>query len=417
MMKRSLWGVLYSLLILWSTSLFAGFNFSHKNSTVSVGDAKFLVNQQITGWNGTLIQDGSVTGQPIVFDNGCLEKNGTPALIKGTYDGDSGGQITLNQDEKVRVDPGQFMPSVTVLRSGNRLEGQPIFSNMNGVTLLHELSELTVAVNGKFGSNIVLNNGRVILDSDLHLADDKTISGSGRVNLNNRRVTFGGSDQKLTHSIFWEDATDIVLYAKMTLAGTWTIKGAGSEKEAHIIGNGNVLDLTESGSIWIKAGTRLVLSDLKVKGLGKGAFVFEDDDCQLCLSNVEMELANSYTFTNGGMYVERSSTIVTKDGFLAFDQNASLTIDGSTLWYDPLTFPRKNNIQPLVDSAQNSNNKFVKSLNFGRVSGVCDDDDDDDVTECCKHNSNAILKVVQDVTNNSNTILTKCDEIKHNSDA
>jgi hypothetical protein len=69
-----------------------------------------------------------------------------------------------------------------------------------------------------------MSGGKIILDDDLIFADDRTLTGSGTVELNNKRVAFGSSDMVLTHTILWRDATDIQINAKTYLSGQWIIR-------------------------------------------------------------------------------------------------------------------------------------------------------------------------------------------------
>jgi hypothetical protein len=97
----SLWLLVY--LGVSIVSLSAGFNFSHKDSTVRIGSSKFIINKQIQNWNGTLDHSGSIVGLPISFSNGILTANGTSAIMTGTYDGDSPRKVTFNSGHLLRV--------------------------------------------------------------------------------------------------------------------------------------------------------------------------------------------------------------------------------------------------------------------------------------------------------------------------
>jgi len=100
--------------------------------------------------------------------------------------------------------------------------------------------------------------------------------------------------------------------------------------------------------LWVRSGATLNLTDVKIKGLGSGWFVFEDQTSQIRLSNVDIEMDRTYSVTNGGIYVEGPTTIVTKDKLLIFDLLGSMTVDGETLWYDTLSYNDSENIRPEV---------------------------------------------------------------------
>lgn len=69
-----LWLLVY--LMATCVGLSAGFKFSNKNSTVRVGSSKLIINQPITGWNGTLEKSGFVAGSTISFLDGIIGRKG-----------------------------------------------------------------------------------------------------------------------------------------------------------------------------------------------------------------------------------------------------------------------------------------------------------------------------------------------------
>ena len=353
-----------------------GLNFSSRSSTVKVSNGTLNVSNPITNWTGTLEKIGNVSGAPINFNNGILNtyanstSQGMSALVTGLYNADN-GKIFLDSNNYIKAAPGTCPISITVLRDGNRLEGSPVFSNANAITLQNQLSELTLAVQNKVDSNILLNSGTLTLDNDLNLGNDKNITGSGTVNLNNKRLSFGGSDLVLTHTISWNDATDLEFFSKLSLSGLWKFGSSNSEKDAHVVGNGNTLDLTNRGTISIKAGTSLYLTDIKIKGLGLGGFAFEDKNSTIHFSDATIEMSNNYTVTQGGLYIDGDTTIITKGAQLKFDLAGSMTVDGVTLFYDTLGRTANNTYNNLYPFPDNTS-KFITLLNGGTIRRVGD---------------------------------------------
>ncbi len=382
-----------------SCSAVAGLNFLHQGSTVTVGSGKLILNTAITGWNGTLAQTGAVVGQPITFTNGIVTINNNPAWANCLYAGNAATPFVLNTNQLLRVSDGLFSSAVVVIRNGNRLEGTPDFSLATPLTLAHNLSSVTLAINGNMGS-IAMNGGTIILDNDLDLLPDATLTGSGTVDTAGRRFIFGAGLSSgallLTHTLLWNDASQLQLNGNVVLYGMWRFGTlANANCDPTISGNGHTLDLSRGSSIFIKANTMLRLVDVKIKGLGRGGFVFEDHTSQLRLSRVEIEMANSYTVTTGGIVVNGESTIVTKNHVLTMSTNASLTVDGVTLWYDTTQYVTDYAIQPLQNAASNVNNKFVTYSNGGAVQGMTP-------LVLAAANSNTLLYLNK---NNSNTIL------------
>ncbi|MCF7899061.1 hypothetical protein K9L05_00220, partial [Candidatus Babeliales bacterium] len=184
-----------------------------------------------------------------------------------------------------------------------------------------------------YQNNIILNGGTLSLDSDLKFIGNKKLSGSGIINLNNSRLSFGTDELTFSDPIYWNSSSGIDLNAKTTLSTTWTINGI-----YNLNGHGNILDMSSGGRIEIRPDSTLFLTDIVIKGLGHGygRLLPLADSAQINMSNVYIELDNDYSTTIGGIYVEGPTTFGLKNYNWTFDQQASLTVDGITLWQDPL---------------------------------------------------------------------------------
>jgi hypothetical protein len=176
MRKNRHFYTLFFLLLILSASLNANILFSSRESRVIVNSGKFLVNTPITDWNGTLEVTGAVRGSPISFSNGILEAQSTPAFFTGDFDGDASRKITLKTNQSFRSDAGALLNKLTVVRGGNLLQGSPLFTNPDAVQLTHQLSDLTISTQCQFNSNIVLNNGKILLNDNLLFADDRLMT-------------------------------------------------------------------------------------------------------------------------------------------------------------------------------------------------------------------------------------------------
>ena len=333
-----------------------------------------------TGFKGQLDEQSgaNVRGESITFTSnslGSMNIADTTIELSSAYNGDASQEFTIASSKLLRINTGIL--SKRILATGTsdcRLEGDFIFSVDDSTTtpnveLNDSTTNLTVALTNKLNSFVKMNGGTITLDSDLKFADTKYPDGLGIVDLNQNTVSFGGQDLTLTHSIHWKRSTDVVLNSRTDLHGTWTFEGVGNPKVATLQGNGNVLDLNETGTIWIKDGTTLQMTDVKLKGLGldKGSIVFEDTDSVLKLSNVVIELSANYTVTMGNVYVEGPTTIITRDKYLDFDMKGSLSVDGQTMYYDTLGYEDNGNIRfghvglsdPAFDSNNNAANLYL----------------------------------------------------------
>ena len=357
-----------ALVFSYTSNSFAGFKFSNRNSTVRVcPGAVWNLQSAKTGWDGTLDEQTGceIRGSSVTFDSteyGILELANTPILFNGEYDGDpsTNQNLILGAGQVARIDAGAVTSGHRIIASGtsaspSRLEGQPLFADdstsLPNIELTDATTYLTIAIQSKLNGFIKMNQGRVILENDLAFGDDKYpdngVLKEATFDLNSHSLKFGGKDLTLTHTIQWLNSTDMVLNARTDLYGQWKFDGSGSDNLATLQGNGNVLDLHTTGTIWIKNGTTLHMTDVKLKGLGldNGSIVFEDRDSVLKLTNSTIELAANYTVTTGNVYVEGPTTIITKNSYLDFDIKGSLSVDGQTMYYDTLGYEDNGNIR------------------------------------------------------------------------
>ena len=195
---------------------------------------------------------------------------------------------------------------------------------------------LRLMLNPPLLNNITLGGGTCLLDSDMLFGNDYKFTGSGKISLSGKQLSFGTEDTHHTSTLLISASTSggrVDLRSLTSLSGTWTFDG-----KIILNGNGNYLDLYSGGVLTVRPGSTLVLESLVLKGLGEGLgnINFMGDDSTLKLINSYIELDNNFTTTKGGIYIDGPTTIGIKDYNWTIDQSASMTIDGNTLWKDPL---------------------------------------------------------------------------------
>ncbi len=361
----------------------------NKSNNLNVGQLQIQVNQNAT-----------LEGLPVSFElGGYSTNNGAQSSFTGSYIPATGGTIVSNSSYQSL--PGNVNYPLTM--SGNAtLEG--IGNMSNGVNLSDPSTNLTINSPGSVNSSINLNGGTSTLQSDLNFGSDNQFEGEGTIEGNGNAAILGGKDLTITSTLSWINS-DIVANSRLTLWGTWNLTG-----DIHVLGRGNVLDLSHGGKILIKSNTRVYVANLTIRGLGsRGTVQFQDDTGQLVLTSCTIELDDNYTFDKGGIYIDGPTTVITADKTLTFDTNASLTVDGVCLWYDTLTFDDNNNIIPTP--AQDPNQKFIAYKNDGliRASGASTA-----ILTKIKNNSNAIVTLDRTVRTDSNAFAYG---IKNNSNA
>lgn len=346
--------VLISILLGFSQkTMLANIRFGDKQSGIKVkSGARFNVGSNNLIIQGTLSKDvgASITGNEFVFDEGTIKSGTLDAEITGVFDPTNPDTIKLNGGSRLRAEPGQMIEYLVVSDSENRLEGQPLFSNP--IVLSDTATTLTIAMQGTLNKNIELNGGTVVLENDLKFNDNVILDGNGIVDLNKCELQLGSVySAPWTGDVHFMDALDIVLNGRLDLTGDWKFSGLSC-----LNGNGCVLDLSSGGRLIIDKGAVLSVNDVHITGLGNsigGQILMLDKQAQIRTSNASFKLNDTFTTTQGGMYVEGPTVFQLGDKDWNFNTRASMTVDGTTLWLDYLdtpSFPGQLSIdRPLYD--------------------------------------------------------------------
>jgi hypothetical protein len=337
-------------------------------------------------------EDGNITGNPFYFNRGILGSYLSSSFMSGRYEPNilnvealtpyydpndaspfyGALELGFNPDPFNDIDfmianPGGLRYKLYIRALGQQfLRGQPLFFGKNDIVFDPDGNALLViGIQNTLNTNIILNSGYIVLQDDLKLGDDAVLKNGGTVFFNNRKFSLGGGASTWDSTILWDSALDLQLNNQTKLRGTWTFKGDGQ-----INGNGNVLDISNGGTIVVLPGSILRLSGIVLKGLGSGNF-YMGENSYLILSDVEIEMDANFTFDSGNVWVIGDTRIITKDKFLTFTENeeagtkGTLTVDSVALTYDPLGYGDKHNIQPTPE--QDPTEKFVKILGKGSI--------------------------------------------------
>ena len=349
---------------LYHTAYAGSFNFGSFTSTLkAAGNALIRPLQGLAINGGTLAtaKNSALEGSNYTFNAGNLQQtNGTNAAVSGKLNPVANTFAVV--DQRINASAGRIGQTVRVAGKNSILEGfTSAFTNPNTIILDDAATVLNIALISPLSTSIFLNNGTIKLISDLKVSGSSTIFGHGTILYNARTLTFDGTARTFGSRIHMNQATDLVFDGKVTLTGEWVFTGTGV-----IAGMGNILDISQGGTIRIKAGSQVTLTGLKLKGLGLGKILFDHPSSRLRLTSVEVEMNRNYTFTTGGVYAEGPTTIVTKDHQLTFALAGSLTVDGIGLNYDTLTFLDQQNITP-ISSAQDPDMVNLTLLNNGVI--------------------------------------------------
>lgn len=360
---------------------FAVTNFGSKNSSIVIDDTSAM---QINTPGQMIVNGGSIentglgllTGKPIRFHSGSYTFFNSQSNVESTVlpVANSGGIVQLAADPTdPSIDGGTMISNpggltgvqIQAFPGNNILRGQPLFFGQNDLTLADQTTLLAIAVQNTVNTDITLNGGVLRLQDDLRLGDNAKIVDSGHVLFNSRRLSLGGNAADWNGTILWDSAQDIQLNSQITLNGNWLFLGEGQ-----INGNGNVIDTKNGGSIIVLEGSTLRLSGVQIKGIGGGGQIKLAQDAELILTDVVLEMENSYAIDSGTIRVEGNSTVITGSNTLFFTDGpggsvGKLIVDRVALTYDTLAYIDSLNIQPQL--IQDPERKHIDIIGGGTI--------------------------------------------------
>ncbi len=392
---------IFFLICLGSTSYIStatpepNIKFGNTGASISLKNHGELRNESknltIDGGQINRSENGNISGNPFYFFRGVLGSFLSSSFMSGRYEPNilniealtpyydpndtlstfyGALELGFNPDpadiDFMIANPGGLRYKLYVKTGAQFLRGQPLFFGENDIIFEPNGTPiLAIAIQNTLNTNIILNNGYIVLQDDLKLGDDAIIKNGGVVYFNNRKLSLGGGASTWDDTILWQSALDLQLNNQTTLRGSWVFEGDGQ-----INGNGNVLDISNGGTIFIHPNSILRLSSVNLKGLGSGNF-YMGENSYLILSDVNIEMDADFTFDSGNVWVIGDSSIITKDHILKFAETTdgttkgTLTVNSVALTYDPLGYGDKHNIQPTPE--QDPAQEFVTILGKGSI--------------------------------------------------
>ncbi|MFC1894896.1 hypothetical protein ACFLYH_03025 [Candidatus Dependentiae bacterium] len=312
----------------------ASVNFGSQNSAFkfSPGSTFNISSPNLTfAVDGTLNKNSNAnfTGNAVQFIGGVLISDDCHSEMTAVFDPTGSDIIWLTGNSYFDSEPGRVIQKMYIDGIGNRLEGQPIFNDT--IDFYDSSTSLLVALQNKLTQNINLNGGSLGLDNDLRLADGVKLIGPGTVKLQDCQLSLGSYyPTPWSEVLIWESSTDIVMTGSVSLTNDWYFTGT-----CKLNGNGNILDLTGGGRLYLNKYSSLHLADVYIKGLGSGGkIVFKDGNGLLNTSNTDIELDGDVTTSLGKILVEGPTNFVLGGYDWTFNGDSLLQVDGTTLWLD-----------------------------------------------------------------------------------
>lgn len=254
-----------------------------------------------------------------------LTANGGTYTVTGIFQVGVGWLLPGNGS--MLINSGALAVALLVTGTGNFLGGA---GDINlPIIFLNSSAQLSWALTGQLNTNISMNGGNLSLITNLNMGHDVVLSGTSRVDMNNKNVNLGDTTVNWTNPALWDGSTGVInLTAAAALSNTWTFSGL-----CILDGNGNTLDI-ENGNIVVEQGSRLEFRNIVVKNISGNKIRALDNASIINLNNVTWQFDGNYSFSTGCLDFDNFVEFQGSSTFI-FQSSRPITIhDASQLTLD-----------------------------------------------------------------------------------
>jgi len=315
-------------------------SFDSKYSTIKIKDGGTLqVDSPIAQWDGTLAcaSGGTITGGDITFVDGLLDDVGNQFSLSAVF---NSPEVTLNGSSVFRLEAGVCLHTISVSGTNNTLSGSGDVTET--ITLQDSSAELTLQLGGLLASDVVMNDGTVILASDLYLGNGVVFTGNGTVNLSDDSLYFGSEMKSWTSNTYWSGSGGALHFnSNISLSGTWTFGG-----NVVVHGNDQIIDLGDTGNIFVDSNSSVLFQGLILENVSDENIQCVDDTAVIMLDDATWCQGedSSFRFDTGALRFVHKVLMCCNGGVFAYSSSETSTIcsesklvldTGFTFSYDP----------------------------------------------------------------------------------
>jgi len=218
--------------------------------------------------------------------------------------------------DSIFISRGGLLLGTMVSDAGNKILGN---GNIVGpVTFLSDTAELILGIDGELQTSPMLNGGKIILSAPLHLANNIKTANDGAIDLDSFSLQLGRQDFTWSSAISWDgDNGSISINSTLSLVDTWTFNG-----DVVINGNGNVLELGNTGEIVIADGASVTFRNVLIKGVSGNNIRCVTDNSSIQFDTVSLLQEGNYTFDMGSISFLNNVSLI---GSYTFNYESSYT--------------------------------------------------------------------------------------------
>lgn len=319
------------LFLIFIQNVQAVFNAKNTSSILKIkSGGNFVVDTTINDYKGTIIKEegGNISGNIINIIDGKIRDQGNKFNVTGEFKPGESNSIILNGGKSFRGKGGDVLQDVFVSGEDNSLEGDFLLSN--DIEFEDSDATLNCNVKNKFGVNVVLNGGKLVLNDNLSFVDNKRIYGPGKLLLNGNSLSFGSIDMLWREPLYFDSGADVELNSNTYLENSWVFSGISV-----LNGNNNIIEFQgDDGKIIIERGSSLIVKNAEIRNFKDSAFFCMDNAGTVTFQNTKIILSNDYTFSQGKFNVLSKFKISGRKKFTYNTNQKSVISTYSTFYLD-----------------------------------------------------------------------------------
>jgi hypothetical protein len=248
--------------------------------------------------------------------------------------------LLLDRSDFLRFMQGSLSPLISVSRDNNTIGGSARF--LGTITGVDSNSTFTWQASSPMQGDIILNGGKITLHEHLVFLQDKQFKTTGTVDVGIYRVDLGGVDHLETGTLTFDmNGGSLRLVTETRLSSKWTFSGNGV-----IDGQGNNLEIEDSGQIVVERGSTLRFYNTKLDAISETKIVCLDNAGVIILDDSSVDLHRTYSFNTGALRIDDRVEITGDGKLFAYESAMSSSIldDSSLVLGDGVKFSigRKN---------------------------------------------------------------------------
>jgi hypothetical protein len=230
----------------------------------------------------------------------------------------------LNAGDSLIIQTGSLPLLTQVAGAGATISG---FGSIGQTVIIPATTSLNLGIDGLALADVTLAGGTLNIIKSVSFADNKTIAGTGIVNLNSNFVELGGLSSYGTSTLDWVGSNgSLHLRSSLYLSSRWTFSGSCT-----IDGDDNTLVFGPTGHLAFADGATIVFKNIKLEGILDTQFICLGDSSKVIFDSAIWSQDSSVTFSLGSFDVINQFDMQGRDVTFSYQSTQPSTIKSRAL--------------------------------------------------------------------------------------